>query len=210
MTWRKHSAQAASLQHRLLPTDGYQWQGMAEQHRQGPMHSCSPPPSGMSYLTQTKRHAHGGKKMKTNRWFPVKNQRKTQITRRLFLFDNSSIFLDTNSFRYFWMPKLKRAVGWGTGPEVEGAGTQTASVNACWIFMNRLEERWQVRADCLWRRDITPTGNRKRWVWSPTERKGMARGRDREEEKTKREMKRLRVGKQLCSNTRSTHLGSLC
>lgn len=113
MTWRKHSAQAASLQHRLLPTDGYQWQGMAEQHRQGPMHSCSPPPSGMSYLTQTKRHAHGGTKMKTNRWFPVKNQRKTQITRRLFLFDNSSIFLDTNSFRYFWMPKLKRAARMG-------------------------------------------------------------------------------------------------
>lgn len=38
--------------------------------------------------------------------------------------------------------------------------------------MNRLEERWQIRADCLWRRDITPTGNRNRWVWSPREREG--------------------------------------
>lgn len=41
MTLWKDSAQTATLQHRLLPTDGYQWQGMAAQHRQGPMHSCS-------------------------------------------------------------------------------------------------------------------------------------------------------------------------
>lgn len=58
MTPWKDCAQAATLQHKLLPTDGYQWQGMAAQHRQGPMHSCSLPLPGMSYLAETKRPAH--------------------------------------------------------------------------------------------------------------------------------------------------------
>lgn len=61
--------------------------------------------------------------------------------------------------------------------------------------MNRLEERWQIRADCLWRRDITPTGNRKRWVWSQRERECVREKKKETERKTESERETQRERK---------------
>lgn len=68
----------------------------------------------------------------------------------------------------------KEAAIWCTGAinVWASAGTQTSLLGACWIFMNCLKECWQIRADYLLRRDIIPTGNSNRWVWSPREWEG--------------------------------------
>lgn len=95
MTLWKDCAQAATLQHRLLPTDGYQWQGMAAQHRQGPMHSCSLPLPDMSYLTETKSmltQTQSGKQKKNT---PIIFHQKSdgEISILLHWFDHNQITL---------------------------------------------------------------------------------------------------------------------
>lgn len=78
MTPWKDYAQAATLQHRLLPTDGYQWQTMAAQHIQGPTHSCCLPLPGMLYLTQIEAHRNTHKREENKMETPVIVQRMRQ------------------------------------------------------------------------------------------------------------------------------------
>lgn len=49
----------------------------------------------------------------------------------------------------------------GTSAEGLGKLKPLSFAGASWIFMNHQEERWQIRADYLQSRDITPTGKYK-------------------------------------------------